>query len=684
MFGHRLIEGQGYVPFEFQADLELAGGLACGYVAVQLLYMAGLRVLYPTRAKGPLAAEAMSHLSALALVPYLWGVAVEWPHPALYRVEPLIYCGAFGAVHAFFKLVSFFASIRGAPSGRLAALGWALAGGVAVAGAYASCHSWLDEMRGDRPTVSEEANTYRVGDTYARARVMQEGALLHCPAPAQPGQCLTLRWANPPGLGPDEQPLTQVYVAVVFEGERTKPYTSAVTLDPAGWAESRVPDGRFRPTTRTCTVTWTVEREPDWRVMTGLRPTVTSHQRLLVSGPFVHEVRGGTSTPNVVLVAVEGLGADRLSCMGYRRETTPALDQLAYGAVIFPHAYTPAPEAAAAGMTLLTGLSPLRHGYLGAQRGPLPAPYRTLAEVFRDRYYVTAAFTEGEGHDDKDFVFGSGFERGFEVFNPSCHADRSDEEESDEGPGPPDARVTLEAAAAWVDAHADLSFLVFVRLRELRHPILCERYDAGYAKGKNPRPVDVYDSALRYVDGQLDAFLDHLPAPTCLIVTSLYGLDFTGGPRAAPERLLSEASLRVPLFLDVPGVKEGSRAGLVALEDVMPTFLDLAGIALDYPVDGLSFLKPPSTKEPVSMMGKPLVLSLRSDRWRFSWQSDQLPFAARSRSRGQPLELYDVAAAHKSGARQDRAAKHPELVSRYGEYLIRYLDELAKDWPTGP
>jgi len=667
VFGHHLLEGQGYAPAAFRMDVVLAAGIACAYMAVQLLYMTTLRLLYPTRAAGPLVAEVMSHLGALALIPYLLEAPVEWPHPILFKVEPLIYLGMFGAIHGFFKLVSFYASISGKPAGRLGALGWLLGCGLTTLGACAVFDAWLADAQENRPTVSEEAGYYRTGGEYARARVMPEGAELVCPAPARAGQCLTFRWANLPGLGAEEEPLDTVYVTAVLEGTVAKRYSAAVVLRAGGWAEFRVPAEGFPANTQTCAVTWTAQREPAWRALAGLRPMVTSHRRLLVSGPFAHQTHQGREEPNIILIAVEGLGAEHLACMGYNRDTTPALDRLAYSTVTFANAYTPAPEAPAACMTLLTGLTPLRHGYLGDHRGPLPAHYQTLAEVLRQRHYATAAFTEGDGGGDEDLVFGSGFERGFEIFDSSYAAD---------------SRITLEKAAAWIDAHAGLRFMVFVRLCELRDSKPRVRYGDGFAKGKNPRTLDVYDGALRYVDEQLGAFVKHIRngatrKNTCMVVTSTYGLDFSRGRNAAPERLLTEACLRVPLFLLAPGVNKDKRAGVIALEDVMPTLLDLARVELDYPVDGRSFLKPPVTKEPVSMMGKPLVLSLRSGRWRFTWRSGRLPFAARSRSEGQVLELYDVTAAQK----RNSAAKNPQLVTRYRDYLEAYLDERCQHWP---
>jgi arylsulfatase A-like enzyme len=189
--------------------------------------------------------------------------------------------------------------------------------------------------------------------------------------------------------------------------------------------------------------------------------------------------------------------------------------------------------------------------------------------------------------------------------------------------------------------------------------------------------LDVYDEALAYVDAQIERFVAELrtgdaSSRTCIAITSPYGLDFPNRRDAAPERLLSEPCLRVPLFLTLPGASAAERTGPIALEDVTPTLLDAAGIENTSPLDGLDLLKRLPSKEPVSMMGKPLVLSMRSGPWRFTWRSNHTPFQPYTRNEGQVVELYDVSTTNTRGARNETGA-HPDLVTRYRDFLQEYL-----------
>lgn len=677
IFGQRALESQGYPAASFGMELVLAGGFASAYIAVQLGYMALLQVLYPTRARAPLFTESLSHLGALAFAPYLLHVPIEWPHPLLFKIEPLIYFGAFCAVHGFFKLVSFYAAITGEPSRRLHALWWLAGCAIALWGAYLAFDTWMGDVTKELPAVTEEVRDYRIGDEFASARLMPEAAPFTGLFPKEAGQGITFRWANLPDVTAEEDLLDTIYVTLVFEGGATKPYSAAVDLKSDGWAEWCVPAQAVPSKADAFTVTWNTQQAPAWRFLSGLRPLVVSHRELLVSGPFFHQRRQESSPLSVVLVAVEGLGAHYLSFMGYSVETTPSLDRLAFSAITFPNAYSPSPEAPAACMTLLTGLSPLRHGYLGGRNGPLQAQYKTLAELLAEKRYATVAFTEGEA-EERDLVFGSGFERGFELFDAAYPADARSTDTTAPLP-PPDSRVTLQKATAWMDNHAGEQFFVFVRLRELARPTPAARYGEAVQADKKPSELEVYQAALRYVDDQLGSLVKHLRdgearENACLVIAGAYGLDFSGGPNVPPQRLLSEATLRTPVFLLTPEGRKESRTGAIALEDVLPSLLDFLGMTPGCPTDGRPVLNVPSTKDPVSLMGKPLVLSCVSAGWRFTWASGQLPFAPRTRSEGQVIELYDLTASPK----RNIAAKHPELVTRYCDYLAAYLDRYCQ------
>lgn len=699
VFIRQVLAEMGFVA-GFQAGVLLAGSVACAYAALQLLFMALLRLLQPTRAPGPYMAEMASHFSALVLVPFLLDVSIPWPHPSFERIEPLVYLGTFAGLHLFFKLASFFASLRGQPGHRWGIIGWLAGAALLVWAAQAGMARWLVESEEARPHPPDDVGRYRIGDEYALARPMPEGAHLECELTSYEGQTLTLRWAPAPGLEQSQGGERRIYVTVTLEGDETKDYSTSLQLGPTGWSEMRVPSYFIPPGVRRCTVRWAQSREPGWQRLLGLHPIAgarldadggapASLGQVLLSGPYEHQVRPQAKGLSFLVIVVEGLGANHVSSMGYERETTPSLDRLGYSALAFPNTFTPAPETEAACMTLLTGLNPLQHGYLGTQSGPLPEGAETITELLREGHYVTAAFTEGEGPGRHDMVFGSGFERGFEVFDPS-YADDSDAagmhaagmhaaESGENAPLlPRGSRVTLEKARAWVARHRDLKSFTFLRLRELGDLRWRERYGTGFQEdGETPTSMDVYDSAIAYVDGQIGALIkyvrDHETRKnTCIIITSPYGLDFSQGRSGQPRAGLTEPSLRVPLIVSVPGLDKRKRPGLVGLEDVAATMAKIAGVRFTEPIEGRNFLQGPNGNHPISMFGDPLALSIRTPKWRYSWQSGTPPFGSVANPRSVSIGLYEVA---RAGLwwRHDRAEGYSGTAQKYRQELSSYF-----------
>jgi len=115
----------------------------------------------------------------------------------------------------------------------------------------------------------------------------------------------------------------------------------------------------------------------------------------------------GDRRPNIVLLTVDTLRADRLSCYGAERAVTPSLDRLSREAVLFQRMTSNAPWTLPAMSALFTGRLP---SALGMGGGPtrLPVSVPTLTTVLADHGYLTRAFATNTWLK-RDF----GFDRGF-------------------------------------------------------------------------------------------------------------------------------------------------------------------------------------------------------------------------------------------------------------------------------
>ena len=125
---------------------------------------------------------------------------------------------------------------------------------------------------------------------------------------------------------------------------------------------------------------------------------------------------------SVVLVTVDTLRASNLSLYGYMRETTPGIDAWALKHTVFTHAITPRTFTAPAISSLMTGLYPGLHG-VGRHPDRLPDVMVTMAELFADDGYRTAAYVTNPALHRPTFNFGQGFGEWHEYPNDRAKAE---------------------------------------------------------------------------------------------------------------------------------------------------------------------------------------------------------------------------------------------------------------------
>jgi arylsulfatase A-like enzyme len=308
----------------------------------------------------------------------------------------------------------------------------------------------------------------------------------------------------------------------------------------------------------------------------------------VVSNPVVLNpaARSASRRPNVVLVSLDTLRARSVSAYGYNRPTMPHLDRrLAAAGAIVRQVVTPVPFTPPAHMTMLTGLSPCAHGVFDLNAALAPERL-TLAEAFRAAGYATAALTE-----DAYLVDGNGFERGFDAY----HENRSEESAS-----PGFAAETFAAAGRWVEEHADRPFFLFIHTYQVHEPYNPPAEFAAIFRAdeqnERRRKQSAYEAEIRYTDDVLGRFLDVLMARqlterTIVVITSDHGEGFGEHGWSGHGFDLHDEALLVPLVVRAPGVVP---PGLVveeqvALADLAPTLLDLAGLGRLPDVQGQSF-----------------------------------------------------------------------------------------------
>ncbi|MBN1825267.1 MAG: sulfatase-like hydrolase/transferase [Candidatus Eisenbacteria bacterium] len=313
--------------------------------------------------------------------------------------------------------------------------------------------------------------------------------------------------------------------------------------------------------------------------------------------------------PNVLLLVVDTLRADRLGSYGYGRETTPSLDRLAAESLRFERAYTTAPWTLPAFGSILTGRYPWEHGatndYL-AIRPDLP----TLAAAFREGGWATAAFVS-HIYTSSVYGFDAGFDR-FEEFRVTRDY-RFDEERE-----PRAERVAGEAIRWLRERDESRPFFLLVHIFDphwtyaapepyttLFDPDYNGDVDGSFRSLSRYFPVDslmndrdlehveaLYDGEVRYADLWIGRLLDALRETgdwdkTVVVLTGDHGEEFQEHRSFGHSFTFYDEVLRVPLLLRDPGRPGGGTVEHpVSLVDLFPTLLRIAGLPAPEGLDG--------------------------------------------------------------------------------------------------
>jgi len=321
--------------------------------------------------------------------------------------------------------------------------------------------------------------------------------------------------------------------------------------------------------------------------------------------------------PNVILISLDTLRADRLNSYGYERHvTSPNIDALVRDGVIHQRHISASPWTTPSHMSLLTSLNPASHGVVEsfgdvmagvegrAQFARLADSRVTLAELLSAAGYRTGAFTGGVtvspaiGFDQGFGTYRTGmFKMGerslgemlgwltevpdrpfflfwhtFEVHAPYLHGELLPHSRDD-------LRTELERQAAALDeitysSVSDEAMRELLRRHDAYEPIVCwDLYDGGVA------------AADRWV-GRLLRFLRDrdLYEDTLIALTSDHGEEFAehhpGHFYGRHGDSVFDELVRVPLVVKLPRSEHaGVRVDQITRAiDVMPTILDVVGV----------------------------------------------------------------------------------------------------------
>jgi arylsulfatase A-like enzyme len=304
---------------------------------------------------------------------------------------------------------------------------------------------------------------------------------------------------------------------------------------------------------------------------------------------------------DVLLVTLDTTRADHLSCYGYPRGTTPAIDRLARTGSQWVGAYAPVPLTAPSHASMLTGLPPRKHGVLNNGQ-PLRVSTFVQSEL-ASRGWHCAAFVSGI-----PLKRASGLARGFhtydDVFSPletvhpmltSLAAVRIANRVFPFDLVERRAEDTCAAAIEWLRSTDSPRFL-WVHLFDPHTPydapdVLRRRFaveSAAWTAMDRPVvewPIAHYDAELRETDRWLEdllrAFRDATGGEGEVILTADHGEGLEQHGELAHGTQLHEEDLLVPF------VTSHSLSGRQGPE-IVPTVFDVREVASVVPMCALT------------------------------------------------------------------------------------------------
>ena len=320
--------------------------------------------------------------------------------------------------------------------------------------------------------------------------------------------------------------------------------------------------------------------------------------------------------PDVLLITVDTLRADRLGSYGFELDTSPHVDALASRGVVFERAIAASSVTAPAHASIMTSRFTRGHTVGWSNGLSMLASGPTLAELFRAAGYETAAFV-----GNRLLTRRLGFDRGFDSYDDELPAVEVNRQSSFER----DAAGTTQRALAWLSARTgDRPFLLWVHYQDPHGPYtppegFAGRFRVEPAADEQPLPVLASDYALSgipayqalegrflpseyeglyadeifYADHWIGRLLEAVDGVSSRETAVLFTADhgealgetyryFSHGNTTTPE------VAHVPLILRAPGLEPARRRELVHHVDVLPTLLDLAGLPVPEGVRGLA------------------------------------------------------------------------------------------------
>jgi arylsulfatase A-like enzyme len=304
---------------------------------------------------------------------------------------------------------------------------------------------------------------------------------------------------------------------------------------------------------------------------------------------------------NILLIAIDTLRADRLSCYGYQKKTTPNLDRFAREGIKFNNFFSQNSFTQPAFTTIYSGKYPITHNIV-AQDGDvdLDDKISLLPEILQDNGYKTAAI------DNLEFMK-DWFTRGYDRYINPCKIESINPYVGIK------AEIISDYAIDWLADNYQENFFLFLHYWDPHMPYLPptnqdEKFrtesvkDGRTLKDVMREPVysfvsqfykediDIgevqykYDAEINYMDQEINRVVQFLIDQqvlddTLVLFTADHGESLGEHGIYFDHIGLYDQSIQIPLIIRYPNLAVGKEINsLTEQVDLAPTILDIAGL----------------------------------------------------------------------------------------------------------
>jgi arylsulfatase A-like enzyme len=372
--------------------------------------------------------------------------------------------------------------------------------------------------------------------------------------------------------------------------------------------------------------------------------------------------------PNIVLIVIDTLRADRLPFYGYTQDTAPFLSELAAQGTVFDNAHSTSSWTAPATASIFTSLYPFQHTVItgfGAYENLIkknwdinidrvPQEIVTLPEVLSATGYRTYAVT-----DNVNICERGGFNQGFDLFV-------NFEYESA-------AKVNAQVKAWKEEIRTGGKYFLYLHYMDPHW-----EYHQRSRVISGSRKLSDYDSEIAYTDEHIQELFELFDwgENTLVIVTSDHGEEFGDHGGVKHGHTLYTEVMRVPLFVCYPegGVRAQRVREHVSVIDILPTIRGFVGLPMEDTEEGIDLAsictggkwedpdrylyghlwRKQGTSEPEDDL---VVRAVLSGRWKYLWTSPDRE------------ELYDM-----ETDRGERRNRLDEFTDKSRSFLARYTE----------